>query len=256
LVREDLDLTTPEDQERLIKAVKNQKSQVIVLDNLSTLAMNGHTEGQFEKMLALIRKLQTTGIIVILVHHENREGDFKGSGKIELVTDQSLHLFPAGNGDKIELLVRAKKIRMTSRSEQTAFHTEFDPQNPSAVWPTRDLTSEERRRLDEDDPLGEVEMNGKKRNDKRLAWQYLNDDERAVAIICDMLSGCHDDVIAANLAVRVIAVIEFKQQFGITEKAMKQHLPTARKLAEENLGKKITPEDLAPEIWKLLKTKG
>lgn len=101
LVREDLDLTTPEDQERLIKAVKNQKSQVIVLDNLSTLATNGHTEGQFEKMLALIRKLQTTGIIVILVHHENREGDFKGSGKIELVTDQSLHLFPAGNGDKI-----------------------------------------------------------------------------------------------------------------------------------------------------------
>lgn len=257
LVREDLDLAAPEDQERILKVVNEQKSQVVVLDNLSTLASNGHTEGQFEKILALIRKLQATGIIVILVHHENREGGFKGSGKIELVADQSLHLFPAGNGDKIELLVRAEKIRMTSRAEQTAFHTEFDPNQPTEVWPTRSLKKEERRRLDEDDPLGEVEMNvGKKRNDKRLAWQYLSDEERAVAIICDMLSGCHDDVIAANLAVRVIAVIEFRQQFGITEEALKQCMPKAREYAEKKLGKKITPEDLAPEIWKSLKDKG
>ena len=257
LVRENLDLAASEDQERVIKAVHEQKSQVVVLDNLSTLASNGHTEGQFEKVLALILKLQATGIIVILVHHENREGGFKGSGKIELVADQSLHLFPAGNGDKIELLVRAEKIRMTSRAEQTAFHTEFDPNQPTEVWPTRSLKKEERRRLDEDDPLGEVEMNiGKKRNDKRLAWQYLSDEERAVAIICDMLSGCHDDVIAANLAVRVIAVIEFRQQFGITEEALKQCMPKAREYAEKKLGKKITPEDLAPEIWKSLKDKG
>lgn len=257
LVREDLDLTTPEDQERIIKAVNEHKSQVVVLDNLSTLASNGHTEGQFEKVLALIRKIQADGIIVILVHHENREGSFKGSGKIELVADQSLHLFPAGNGDKIELLVRAEKIRMTSRAEQTSFHTEFDPNQPTEVWPTRSLKKEERRRLDEDDPLGEVEMNvGKKRNDKRLAWQYLSDDERAVAVICDMLSGCHDDVIAANLAVREIAITEFKQQSGITEKALKLYIPRAREYAEKNLGKKITPEDLAPEIWKLLKDKG
>ena len=257
LVREDLDLTNGEDQERIIKTVNKQKSQVVVFDNLSTLASNGHTEGQFEKVLALIRKLQAAGIIVILVHHENREGDFKGSGKIELVADQSLHLFPAGNGDRIALLVRAEKIRMTSKGEQTAFYTEFNPNQPTAVWSIRDLTPEERRRLDEDDPLGEVEMNvGKKRNDHRLAWRYLNDDERAVAIICDMLSGCHDDVIAANFAVRVVVVVEFKQQFGITEEALKQCMPRVRGLAEKKLGNKITPENLAPEIWNSLKDKG
>jgi len=257
LVREDLDLAASEDQERIINAVHDQKSQVVVLDNLSTLATNGHTEGQFEKVLALIRKLQDEDIIVILVHHENREGGFKGSGKIELVADQSLHLFPAGNGDKIELLVRAEKIRMTSKAEQTAFHTEFDPKNPTDVWATRELTPEERRRLDEDDPLGEVEMNvGKKRNDKRLAWRYLNDYERAVAIICYMLSGCPDDVIAASLAVRVIAITEFKQEHGITEEALKQCMPMARDLAEKKLGENFTPEDLAPTIWKLLRYKG
>lgn len=257
LVREDLDLATPEDQERVIKAVNDQKSQVVVLDNLSTLATNGHTEGQFEKVLALIRKLQADGIIVILVHHENRKGGFKGSSKIETVTDQSLHLFPAGNGENIELLVQAEKIRMTSKAEQTAFHATFDPNQPTAVWATKDLTPEERRRLDEDDPLGEVEMNvGKKHNDKRLAWRFLNDDDRAIAIIYDTLSGCRDDVIAANLAVREIAVTEFKQQFGITEEAMKQCMPMARESAETKHGKKFTPGDLALEIWNQLKTKG
>ena len=146
---------------------------------------------------------------------------------------------------------------MTSKAEQTAFHATFDPNQPTAVWATKDLTPEERRRLDEDDPLGEVEMNvGKKRNDKRLAWRFLNDDDRAIAIIYDTLSGCRDDVIAANLAVREIAVTEFKQQFRITEEAMKQCMPMARESAETKHGKKFTPGDLALEIWNQLKTKG
>ena len=144
---------------------------------------------------------------------------------------------------------------MTSKAEQTAFHTEFDPQNPTVVWPTRNLTADESRRLDEDDPLGEVEMNvGKKRNDKRPAWRFLNDDDRAIAIIDDTLSGCQDDVIAANLAVRVIAITKFKRQFGITEEALKQCMPMARESAEKNQGK-ITTDILAVEIWKSLKDK-
>jgi KaiC/GvpD/RAD55 family RecA-like ATPase len=217
LVREDLDLTTPEDQERVIKAVKNQKSQVVVLDNLSTLATNGHTEGQFEKVLSLIRELQATGIIVILVHHENREGNFKGSGRISLVADISLHLFHAGDGKKIELLVQPDKARSVSNAEFPSFHTEFDPGNPTAIWPTRDLKLEERRRLDIDDPLGEVELNiGKKRKNNQLAWEYLDEDGRGKAIIEGMLNGCHDDVIAADLAVRESVIADFKQQYGLS----------------------------------------
>ena len=253
LIREDLDLTTGEDQERIIMAVKEQKSQVVVLDNLSTLARSGHTEGNFEIILGFIRKLQADGIIVLLVHHENREGGFKGSGKIELVADQSLHLFSAGNGDKIELLVRAEKIRMSSRAEQMAFHAVFDPKNPKAVWETRPLTPEERDRLDIDDPLGEVEQNiGKKRNNHRLAWQYLNDDERAVSIIDDMLSGCLDDVIAANLAVRESVIADFKRQHGLSEEAIKPVLPSAKSSAK-NIKENFTSDILANEIWKLLK---
>lgn len=255
LIREEdkvFDLTTEADQESIFNAVKAQQSKVVVLDNLSTLATNGDTEGQFEKILGFIRKLQADGIIVLLVHHENREGDFKGSGKIELVADQSLHLFSAGSGKKIELLVRAEKIRMTSRAEQAAFRTEFDPEAPVEVWPVFELTEEQRRRLDIDDPLGEVERNvGKKRKNNQLAWEYLNDDERAIAILDDMLNGCLDDVIAADLAVRESVISDFKQQYGISPEALNLHLAEAKEIAKNNSGK-ITPNELAPILWKLL----
>ena len=154
---------------------------------------------------------------------------------------------------KLVKLVKAEKIRMTARSEQGAFRTEFDLQKPLAIWPVFPLTEEERRRLDEDDPLDEVGQNvGKKRNNQQRAWGYLDDDERAAAIIDDMLSGCPDDVIAANLAVRMRVIVEFKRQYGITEEALKKHLPDAKKLADRNCGK-TTPEALAPELWNLMK---
>jgi len=251
-IRKDLDLASNEDQERFSKLIEKRNSQVVVLDNLSTLATDGHTEGQFEKILGFIRKLQADGIIVLLVHHENREGGFKGSGKIELVADQSLHLFSAGNSDKIELLVRAEKIRMTSRAEQTAFHAVFDPKNPKLVWETKPLTPEECDRLDIDDPLGEVERNvGKKRKNNQLAWKYLNDDERAIAILDDMLNGCGNDVIAADLAVRESVIADFKQQYGISPEALNLHLTEAKEIAKKSSGK-ITPNELAPILWKLL----
>lgn len=252
-IRKNLDLTLEKDQKWVMMHVEARKSQVIVLDNLSTLATNGHSEGSFEKILSFIRKLQADEIIVLLVHHENRKGGFKGSGKIELVADQSLHLFSAGNGDKIELLVRAEKIRMTSRAEQAAFHAAFDPKNPTAVWETRLLMPEECRRLNIDDPLGEVERNNiKQRKNHGLAWKFMDDDQRAIAILDDMLSNDPDDVIAANFAIREIAITDFKQQHGISEEAIMRILPMA-KLSAKNIKEKYTTDILANEIWKSLK---
>ena len=253
LIRENLDLTTAEDQAKLDEIISEHQFRVVFLDNLSTLASNGHQEGQFEKIRRFISSLTSRGIIVFLIHHENREGGFKGSGKIELVADQSLHLFATGKGDRIELLVRAEKIRMTARTDQSSFRTEFDPKNPLSVWPVFPLTEEERRRLNEDDPLDEVGSNiGKKRNNQQRAWRYLDDDERAVAIIDDMLTGCLDDVIAANLAVRQVAVTEFKCRKGISEEVLRSHLPAAKKKAEEEKGSG-KPSVLAPILWEILK---
>jgi KaiC/GvpD/RAD55 family RecA-like ATPase len=254
-IREDLDLTNADDQERIVKVVNEQKSKIVVLDNLSTLATNGHMEGQFEIVLALIRNLQATGIIVILVHHENREGDFKGSGKIELVADQSLHLFSAGNGEKIELLVRAEKVRSTSKSEQTAFRTVFDPKKPVSVWPTFDLTAEERHRLDIDTPLDETGPNIRKaRSKNQLAWEYLDFDDRAVAVIGAMLRGTPDDEIANTVGVVEEEIADFKKQHGISSEVLKLHLPEIYERVKK-VEKNITPDMLAIEIWNSLRDK-
>jgi len=256
VVKDDFDLTTETDQAKVVDLIRECESRVVIIDNLSTLAANGHTEGQFEKILKFFKCLQRQGITVLMVHHENREGGFKGSGKIELVADQSLHLFNTGKGDKIELLVKAEKIRMTARSEQGSFRTEFDTKNPCAVWPVFPLTEEERRRLNEDDPLDEIGRNiGKKRNNRQLAWRFMTDDARAVAIIDDMLSGCPDDVIAANLVVREQALRIFKDEQGICDNALKMHLEEAAREVSREIGPDTPPTSdvLAPKIWALIK---
>ena len=142
---------------------------------------------------------------------------------------------------------------MTSRAEQASFHTEFDPKNPKAVWETIPLTPEERDRLDIDDPLGEVERNvGKKRKNNQLAWEYLDEEGRGTAIIEGMLNGCHDDVIAADLAVRESIIAAFKLEYGISPEALNLHLAETKEIAKNNSGK-ITPNELAPILWKLLR---
>lgn len=253
LLREKLDLTTPEHQARVRNAVKKQKSKVVVLDNLSTLADNGHTEKQFKKIHSFIEDFQADGLTVILVHHENREGEFKGSGRISLVADISLHLFRAGNGTKIELLVQPDKARSVSSAEFPPFHTEFDPENPTVVWLSRPLTPEERCRLDIDDPLGEVEQNiGKKRKNNQLAWEYQDEDGRGKAIVEGMLNGCHDDVIAADLAVRESVIADFKQEHGISSDTLTKCLPEAMS-SQEISPEKMVPDKMAPIIWNILK---
>ena len=95
------------------------------------------------------------------------------------MADQSLHLFATGKSDKIELLIRAEKIRMTAKNEQGAFRTEFNPKNPCAVWPAFPLTEEEKHRLNEDDPLDEVGQNvGKKRNNQQRAVRWIEGSRR------------------------------------------------------------------------------
>ena len=253
LIRENLDIAAEEDQKRIMKTITDKGVQIVVFDNLVTLSSNGHTDGQFGMIQKLFDKLKKERISVILVHHENREGGFKGTAKIEQVADQSLHLLQAGNGRKIELLVKPEKIRNTARSEQPSFRTEFDPKSPVVPWEIFKPTKEELRRLDEDDPLDEIGRNaGKKRNNHQLVWNYMSEDAKAIAIIDDMLSGCMDDIIAANLVVREQAIIAFKEDHGICEDSLKKHMPEATKKTENQSSKVATPE-LAWFLWQMIR---
>ena len=254
LIREDLDLSLEGDQSRVLNEIMEHKAKIVFFDNLVTLATNGHMEGQFSKIWSFFQKLKRRQVSIELIHHENREGSFKGTAKIDQLADQSIHLFGTGNSEKIELLVKAEKIRNTARSEQPAFRTTFDPKTPGAQWHVFKLTKEERCRLDADDPLDEIGRNlGKRRNNHQLAWRYLSDDAKAIAIIDDMLSGCPDDVIAANLVVREQVLAAFKEEQGIREDILKRHLPAAEETATNQTGSMPGSNILAPLIWESIK---
>ena len=254
LIREDLDLSLEGDQSRVLNEIMEHKAKVVFFDNLVTLAANGHMEGQFSKIWSFFQKLKRMQVSIELIHHENREGSFKGTAKIDQLADQSIHLFGTGNSEKIELLVKAEKIRNTARSEQPAFRTTFDPKTPGAHWDVFKLTKEERCRLDADDPLDEIGRNmGKRRNNHQLAWRYLSDDAKAIAIIDDMLSGCPDDVIAANLVVREQVLTAFKEEQGLCEDILKKHLPAAEDTATNQTGSMPGSNILAPLIWESIR---
>ncbi len=70
-----------------------------------------------------------------------------------------------------------------------------------------------------------------------------------------MLSGCSDDVIAANLAVREAVITGFKEQHGISAEALERNSSEVSAKLKKDHGK-ATPEVVAPELWNLLKSKG
>ena len=82
----------------------------------------------------------------------------------------------------------------------------------------------------------------------------MSEKAKATAIIDDMLSGCMDDVIAANLVVREKALVAFKEDHGISEDALKEFMPDAVKKAEKQFGK-VTTAELAAVIWELIQKK-
>jgi len=51
--------------------------------------------------------------------------------------------------------------------------------------------------------------------------------------------------------VRESVIADFKQQYGISPEALNLHLTEAKEIAKKSSGK-ITPNELAPILWKLL----
>ena len=255
LVRENLNLADPEDQERLLNTISARSSQVVVLDNLTTLAEQGAYESGFGKLFKLINRLKESGIAVILVHHENKAGEFKGTTKIRDVAEMSLHLVKA-HGTGINLLVKADKVREKADEQATAFKTSFDPDHPDRNWSTSELSVSERRRFGEDDPFcSDTEIAAKKTKHGLLAWKFMDDDSRAIAIIADALEGSSLAVTAANRTIPVSAVEEFADEFELTDENIQRHCEALRQKVKQEKGDKAdSPKLLAPEIWERMKS--
>ena len=256
LVRENLNLVDSADQERLLDTIAERGSQVVVLDNLTTLAEQGAYESGFGKLLKLINRLKESGIAVILVHHENKAGEFKGTTKIKDVAEMSLHLVKAPGKSGINLYVNADKVRGKADKSTVAFKVHFDPSLPNGKWHISELSDSERRIFGEDDPFNsDSDMTAKKTKRGLLAWKFMSEDAKAIAIITDTLEGNSSVVTAANHSTPVQAVEEFTCEFDLTEENIRKHLDAVmEKVKLENGIKANTPEAFAPVIWGRIKS--
>ena len=256
LIRENLNLVDFTDQERLMNTIAEKSVQVVVLDNLTTLAERGAYENGFGKLLNLINRLKESGIAVILVHHENKAGEFKGTTKIKDVAEMSLHLVKAPGKSGINLYVNADKVRGKADKSAVAFKVHFDPDLPNGKWYTSELSELERRIFGEDDPFcPDAEITAKKTKHNQLAWKFMDDNSKAIAIISDTLEGSRLAVTAANHSIPTSAVEAFADEFKLTDENIQKHLENVmKKVKLENGDKANTPERLAPEIWERMKS--
>ena len=256
LVRENLNLVDSADQERLLDTIAERGSQVVILDNLTTLAERGAYENGFGKLLALINRLKESGIAVVLVHHENKAGEFKGTTKIKDVAEMSLHLVKAPGKSGINLYVNADKVRGKADKSTVAFKVHFDPSLPYGKWHISELSDSERRIFGEDDPFcSGTEFAAKKTKHGLLAWKFMDDDSRAIAIVADALEGSSLDVTAANRTIPVSAVEEFADEFELTDENIQRHCEALRQKVKQEKGDKAdSPKLLAPEIWEQMKS--
>lgn len=66
----------------LCNTVRNNEIQVVIIDNLITLA-SAATHGNDDDLFTLVRNIERNGAAVILVHHSTKRGDaFKGSSNL------------------------------------------------------------------------------------------------------------------------------------------------------------------------------
>lgn len=256
LIRENLNLVDSVDQERLLNTIAEHGAQVVVLDNLTTLAERGAYENSFGKLLNLINRLKESGIAVVLVHHENKAGEFKGTTKIKDVAEMSIHLVKAPGNTGINLYVNADKVRGKAAKDTIAFKVHFDPDYLNSKWLTSELSDSERRIFGEDDPFSsETEITARKTKRGLLAWKFMSDDDKAIAIIVDILEGNSSAVTAANHSTPEHAVEEFACEFKLTEENIRTHLYAVVEKVKHEKGNKVNiPEKLAPYVWQAMQS--
>lgn len=96
-----IDLADDESRRNLLKQIQREKADLVILDNLSTLAAfeDENAASAFNGPVDFLQRLKSTGTACILVHHTNKGGEeFRGSSRIA-TTFETLVLLKAANTD-------------------------------------------------------------------------------------------------------------------------------------------------------------
>ena len=208
--------------------------KLVILDNLTTLSAEGENPANFGRIEQVLKSLKSRGIAVILIHHENGQGDIRGARKIGDVMSTKFHLYPGDvEGNCIGVIIKNEKNRSNKASDMDTFKVVFDFEHPASGFCETPLTGADLKRLkqkkedgDNDDD-GEYDKKDKpsrprKNRYKQKAWTSMTHEERVTAIQEAFYSGDSNEVIAANHKTGRTTICDFRQKYNLRNSDLKR----------------------------------
>ncbi|CFX18106.1 conserved protein of unknown function [Candidatus Filomicrobium marinum] len=126
------DFGDPDDIEGIVQIVRDVRPDLVVLDNLSTLATvdDNNASEAWDPFLKLLQRIRSTGAAVLVVHHANKGGEtYHGSSKIPVMFDSLVRLRPnkSPSFDKVgaAFILDFVKLRMLSEDANKTFDVAF-----------------------------------------------------------------------------------------------------------------------------------
>lgn len=96
------DLVTPEGQDAILEMLLERRTEVVILDNLTTLAgiEDENSASAFRPVLGFLMRLKQAGIAVILVHHSGKGAaeTYRGSSALATTFETIIGLTPTPEG--------------------------------------------------------------------------------------------------------------------------------------------------------------
>jgi len=207
------DFGSDEHIERILQRVRQVRPQLVVLDNLSTLATVDDTNAAsaWDPFLKLLQRIRGAGAAVLVVHHANKGGEtYNGSSKIPVMFDALVRLRPrtvvfdrAGAAFLLDFVKTRMLTEDASRTFTVAFTSEGWSWDTLVSTDVRDLV---RRLLDGEfrTQSGAAAALGKSKGEisKMLGKAYeagITTREAIVAALAAAVKEAEDDVEGAPI---------------------------------------------------------
>jgi putative DNA primase/helicase len=135
------DVATAEGQARIEQEMDD--AEVLILDNLSTLATGKENEGdEWLPVQSWLLSLRRRGVAVVLIHHAAKGGQQRGTSRREDILDTTVALrhpedYNPTEGARFE--VHLEKARGIHGDEAAPFEAALAYRDGAAVWTTRTL---------------------------------------------------------------------------------------------------------------------
>ncbi|RUP08607.1 AAA family ATPase [Hyphomicrobium sp.] len=126
------DFGNEEHERRILERIRSVRPNLVVLDNLSTLATvdDANASEAWDPFLKMLHRIRETGAAVLVIHHANKGGEnYHGSSKIPVMFDSLVRLKPhdsIGGTGGASFKLDFTKLRMQSPDAGQVFTVKFE----------------------------------------------------------------------------------------------------------------------------------